>query len=593
MSYPYYEGKEITKEEFTMKKRVFTLILALVMVMTLLPANALALEDLEPNDTLRTAQEFTVGDAISGSISESEDADWYQFTLEDHGRVSCSVVAYMDYYSMWLYDDEGNKLWESYGNQANSDTGIRKDTHNLDLTEGTFFLKISGQYTYGISNRYATGDYRMTTTFSNANINEVEPNNTIQEAQLIPLNGSIVGQCALNNNQDYFKLELPADGQLTLTIAAAMEHYSMWLYDDMGIELWSDCNNSATSATGMSNDTYNICLNEGTYYICVSGRYSSGLNYSYATGNYTLDTTYVCADVDETEPNDTIQDAERFPLNTAFNGMCTLNNRYDYYKIELPADTQLTLSFISYMDHYTIWILDYAGNEVWSRSRNPFSSSPYTDTSTHNLVQGTYYIKVSGQYSNGLSTTYANGNYTLKLNTENPFTDVPSNAFYYDPVLWAVYNNITTGATATTFNPGGSCLRAHVVTFLHRAAGNPESTSANNPFTDVKSTDFFYKPVLWAVEKGITNGTSATKFGSYDTCNRAAVVTFLWRAKGQPEPESTTNPFVDVKESDFYYKAVLWAVENGITNGVDATHFGPTTACNRAQVVTFLYRAYN
>ena len=109
----------------------------------------------------------------------------------------------------------------------------------------------------------------------------------------------------------------------------------------------------------------------------------------------------------------------------------------------------------------------------------------------------------------------------------------------------------------------------------------------------MKTSHFFYTPVLWAVEKGITNGTSATKFGSYDVCNRAAVVTFLWRAAGSPEPKSTANPFVDVKSSDFFYKPVLWAIENNITNGVDATHFGPTSPCNRAQVVTFLYRTYN
>ena len=95
------------------------------------------------------------------------------------------------------------------------------------------------------------------------------------------------------------------------------------------------------------------------------------------------------------------------------------------------------------------------------------------------------------------------------------------------------------------------------------------------------------------MEKGITNGTGGYKFGSYDVCNRAAVVTFLWRAAGSPEPKNTQNPFKDVKTSDFFYKSVLWAVENGITNGVDASHFGPTSPCNRAQVVTFLYRAYN
>ena len=176
---------------------------------------------------------------------------------------------------------------------------------------------------------------------------------------------------------------------------------------------------------------------------------------------------------------------------------------------------------------------------------------------------------------------------------DNPFYDVTAQDFYCGPVLWALENNITTGASETSFNPNGHCLRAQVVTFLHRAAKNPEPVSTVNPFTDVKTSDFFYKSVLWAVEKGITNGVSATEFGSYAVCNRAAVVTFLWRAAGSPEPVSTANPFTDVKTTDFFYKPVLWAIENGITNGLSATKFGPTADCNRAQVVTFLYRAYS
>ena len=174
-----------------------------------------------------------------------------------------------------------------------------------------------------------------------------------------------------------------------------------------------------------------------------------------------------------------------------------------------------------------------------------------------------------------------------------PFDDVVPGQFYEEPVAWAVEHGITNGASDTEFNPNGTCLRAHVVTFLHRAAGNPEPEFAENPFTDVKKTDFFYNPVLWAVEKGITNGVSATEFGSYATCNRAAVVTFLWRAAGSPEPVSTEHPFTDVPAGAFYEKAVLWAIENGITNGISATAFGPTNPCNRAQVVTFLYRSYN
>jgi len=178
-----------------------------------------------------------------------------------------------------------------------------------------------------------------------------------------------------------------------------------------------------------------------------------------------------------------------------------------------------------------------------------------------------------------------------KLN--NPFVDVPEDSFFLDPVLWAVNEGITTGTSETTFSPDDACLRAHAVTFLWRAAGEPEPVNTNNPFTDVSESDFFYKAVLWAVEKGITNGLTATTFGPYAECNRAQIVTFLYRAMGAPEIENRNNPFTDLEVGAFYFDAVLWAVENGVTSGVSAELFAPGQTCNRAQIVTFLYRAYN
>ena len=175
----------------------------------------------------------------------------------------------------------------------------------------------------------------------------------------------------------------------------------------------------------------------------------------------------------------------------------------------------------------------------------------------------------------------------------NPFTDVPENSFYFDPVLWAVKNGITNGTSDTTFDPNGSCMRAHVVTFLWRAAGQPEPVSTANPFVDVKESDFYCKAVLWAVENGITNGLDATHFGPFAYCNRAQVVTFLYRAMNKPGYATATSPFTDVTDPGaFYYDAVLWAVENGITNGMGAGIFGIGSICNRAQVVTFLYRTF-
>ena len=174
----------------------------------------------------------------------------------------------------------------------------------------------------------------------------------------------------------------------------------------------------------------------------------------------------------------------------------------------------------------------------------------------------------------------------------NPFTDVPDGSFYYDPVLWAVEEGITNGTSPTTFGPGQNCMRAQVVTFLWRAAGSPKPGSDANPFVDVKETDFFYQAVLWAVEKGITNGLDATHFGPMAYCNRAQVVTFLHRSLGSPAVENSGNPFTDVPDGQWFTVPILWAVEKSITNGLSPTTFGPNNLCNRAQIVTFLYRTF-
>ncbi|MBQ2920763.1 MAG: S8 family serine peptidase [Oscillospiraceae bacterium] len=174
----------------------------------------------------------------------------------------------------------------------------------------------------------------------------------------------------------------------------------------------------------------------------------------------------------------------------------------------------------------------------------------------------------------------------------NPFLDVPVDAFYHDPVMWAVENGITKGIDDTHFGPGLACSRAQVVTFLWRAAGSPEPVSHENPFVDVSEGDFCYKAVLWALEAGITKGVDASHFGSGMECTRAHVVTFLYRSMGKPEVSAATSTFDDVADPNvFCYIPVLWAVENGITKGIDANTFGVGQTCSRAQIVTFLYRA--
>lgn len=170
------------------------------------------------------------------------------------------------------------------------------------------------------------------------------------------------------------------------------------------------------------------------------------------------------------------------------------------------------------------------------------------------------------------------------------FEDVRSTDYYFDAVQWAVENEITNGLSDTTFGPDASCTRAQIVTFLWRSAGSPAPKGSSNPFADVKSSDYYYDAVLWAVENGITSGTSDTRFGSDEACTRAQSMTFLYRAAGTPAVTGD-SAFTDVASSAYYADAVRWALAEGVTSGTSASTFSPDSDCTRSQIVTFLYRA--
>ena len=208
-----------------------------------------------------------------------------------------------------------------------------------------------------------------------------------------------------------------------------------------------------------------------------------------------------------------------------------------------------------------------------------------------------WYGVAMGDFGFGVAQKEAVNHQAFKLSSEsldkwdNPFTDLKEGAFYTDAVEWAVKGGITNGLTDTTFGPDSSCTRGHVVTFLWRAAGSPEPTSTTCNFTDVDPKGFYYKAMLWAVENGITKGMTDTTFGPKVACTRGQVVAFLHRAKGSPAPTTTSTAFTDVSAKKYYYSAMLWAVGNGITKGTSQTSFSPNAACTRAEVVTFLYRS--
>lgn len=171
----------------------------------------------------------------------------------------------------------------------------------------------------------------------------------------------------------------------------------------------------------------------------------------------------------------------------------------------------------------------------------------------------------------------------------SPFADVATDAYYYDAVKWAVEKGVTNGVSETLFGPDQACTRAQIVTFLWRAAGSPEPKSGSS-FADVAADAYYAKAVAWAVENGITKGTSETTFHPDETCTRAQGVTFLYRALGKLA--AAQAGFTDVSADSYYADAVNWAAENGVTKGISETLFGPDGSCTRAQIVTFLYRAY-
>lgn len=170
------------------------------------------------------------------------------------------------------------------------------------------------------------------------------------------------------------------------------------------------------------------------------------------------------------------------------------------------------------------------------------------------------------------------------------FTDVPAGAYYEEAVGWAVEKGITKGTSDSTFTPDGVCTRAQAVTFLWRAAGSPAAKAGSLPFADVKAGSYYDDAVRWAVENGVTVGTSATTFSPNATCSRAQIVTFLWRAQQSPA-SGGANPFVDVRADAYYYDAVLWAAKEGVTSGTGSVTFSPDVTCTRGQIVTLIYRS--
>ena len=322
--------------------------------------------------------------------------------------------------------------------------------------------------------------------------------------------------------------------------------------------------------------------------------------------------TFTCFEADGTTAVSTSTAAGTYTITWTNKDSVTFTGA-ENYDVTKTATGTLTISNPSYggggvyyPTTYSITVDDAKNGDVSVSPIAASQGSTVTITVTPDKGYTLETLTVTDNYGKKVEVTAKDGKYTFKMpgskvtvkatfmddNTMlNFFVDVPADAYYYDAVLWAVKEGITNGTSATTFSPDNPCTRAQMVTFLWRAAGSPEPKTSECQFTDVDMDSYYGKAVLWAVEKGITNGTSDTTFSPDATCTRAQMATFLCRmANGKAV--SSTSAFTDVEAGKYYTEAVQWAVEQGITNGTSATTFSPDTTCTRAQMVTFLYRYF-
>ena len=266
-----------------------------------------------------------------------------------------------------------------------------------------------------------------------------------------------------------------------------------------------------------------------------------------------------------------------------------------YHNVQLPDTIDTSGYSHAQVKRITgdICLVEYWDSEIDDAGNIESLSTSFEGT--HQLPDGTYYIEMIGaetRKDNSYSVhTYPSAQFVVVVGETSSstgaatFSDVPSNAYYADAVRWAVEQGITVGTSSTTFSPDATCNRAQILSFLWRANGSPEPT-IRNPFQDIKDSDYFYKAALWAAEKGMVSGSI---FDPAIPCTRASTMEYMWKNAGNSNTTVKTN-FIDIPADADYTQAVAWAINNGVTAGTSATTFSSDAICTRGQIVTFLYR---
>ena len=423
----------------------------------------------------------------------------------------------------------------------------------------------------------------------------------------------------VNYNTTYVNIWYDVTGELGIYLKSGQNYKFQFYTISNGKEYWSPIISFATAHTHnyASKVVQPTCTAQGyTMHTCSCGNsykdsYVNALGHSYSGG--------ACTRCGQKDPNYTQTNGVSYVLSDGVltvsgSGECTnawMNNYSPNNVKKIVIGSGITsigraafqgCAYVKSVDiaNGVTKICRGAFTQCWAlesviipTSVNTIEMAAFGTTISGSTMDDVYYCgsaaqwgRISiGEHNDSLLKASFHYNYDPNMN----FTDVAAGSYCYDAVQWAVANGITNGTDATHFSPNAGCTRGQVVTFLWRAAGEPV-VSGNVGFVDVAAGSYCYNAVQWAVAKGITKGTDTTHFSPNATCTRGQVVTFMYRAAGEPAVGGS-NGFVDVAAGSYCYNAVQWAVANGITKGTDATHFSPNATCTRGQVVTFLYRA--
>lgn len=536
----------------------------------------------EGNLSMETAAELNLNEAFTDNLSTSSDEKWYKATVNEAGYISLEFTHdFIDssgrYWTAYLYGENQEKLAEYYfdGNVTSYKQG------NIGVPAGEYYIKITDR------DGFSDKNYNVTLHFTASEEWETEFNDSFETADEFQANHSIYGALRNNSDVDWYKVNIPEDGYISLEfthgfVDSSGRYWTAYLYGENQqklAEYYFDGNVTSYKQG-------NIGVPAGDYYIKITDRDG------YSDKDYSLKINFTSANNWETEFNDEVEKADEIKLGEKFYGSLMNKNDVDWYKFKVPENGEITLDFYhGYIDssvsYWRVYLYDPANEEI-DRYLVPGNATEY-HLDELDVDPGTYFIKVTGYDG------YSDGDYSIKIDHSlpAPFPDVENNQWYTEGVCWAVNKGITSGYGDGTFKPDKACTRSEAVTFLWRVAEKPEPSETNgNTFSDVKKDSYYYNAVLWAAENGITSGYGNGQFKPDEICTRAQIVTFIWRMQGEPEPETQNNPFTDVKEGDYYYNAVLWAVENGITSGISSSRFAPNQNCTRSQIVTFLYREF-